>query len=217
MPVPQKLLASFSPGEIFHVICKSIDGKKLFLNDANRALFLRRYIDLTNGFVDTYAYTLINNHVHWLIRIKSEAEIKTLLFNIIRPTSTQRNFLSGECSFHELIEQQFNRFFISYSLSFNNSQAIKGHLFNRPFKRIIIENDEHFSQLVIYIHVNAQKHGIVKDFRYFKWSSYHAIISEKESRVLRTEVLEWFGGKDRFIEIHKNQQEYYYQHIHSGE
>ena len=36
------------------------------------------------------------------------------------------------------------------------------------------------------------------------------MLSEKPTRVKRSEVLEWFGGKQRFIDVHKSESDYYY-------
>ncbi|HRD59124.1 MAG TPA: hypothetical protein PK504_13840 [Ferruginibacter sp.] len=217
MPIAEKLLAHFEPDEFYHIICKSIDGKKLFSTDANRMFFLNRYNEFSNGFADTYAYCLLDNHVHWLIKTLPEDTIIGLLRKSTTCTQTQTKFINVECTFHELIEQQFNRLFISYSLAYNKSLGIKGHLFSRPFKRIAVANDQQLTQLIIYIHANAQKHGICNDFRTFKWSSYLSILSAKPTHLKRDEVLEWFGNREKYIEIHKDQSDYYYNNIFSGE
>jgi hypothetical protein len=46
-------------------------------------------------------------------------------------------------------------------------------------------------------------HGFTKKIDEWKFSSYNAIISEKKSLVEREKVLEWFDGKERFIEFHQ--------------
>ena len=53
--------------------------------------------------------------------------------------------------------------------------------------------------LVTYIHRNPQKHGLVDDFRDWPWSSYPALISEKPTKIQRTEVIDWYGSRANFI------------------
>ena len=217
MPLSKQLLATFEECNFYHIICKAIDEKKSFLTDDNRHYFLKRYQEFSTGFVDTYAFCLLNNHVHLLIKTTSEKEIIFNLNQTEKQTATHKRFLHKECSFHELIEQQFNRLFIAYSLSFNKMNRIKGHLFNRPFRRIVVKDNAHLTQLLIYIHANAKKHGILNDFTTFRWSSYQAIISDRPTHVQRQQVLDWFGGRERFIVSHQEMAEFYYKHLLEGE
>ena len=66
---------------------------------------------------------------------------------------------------HQIVSHQFRKFFQSYAMSFNNQQQRVGALFQTPFKRALVDNDSYFTQLIYYIHSNAQHHGMVKDFR----------------------------------------------------
>ncbi len=70
--------------------------------------------------------------------------------------------------------------------------------------------DSQFTQTIIYINANAFKHKLVDDFIKHKWSSYHTILSDKPTKLLRNELLDWFGGREQFIKILKEQTEYYY-------
>lgn len=94
---------------------------------------------------------------------------------------------------------------------------MKGHLFNRPFKRIAIADEIHFTTLIVYIHANPLKHGLMRDFYKYKWSSYQSLISDQPTKMMREETLEWFGGKKRFIETHHGMSEWYYSHESAGE
>ena len=64
--------------------------------------------------------------------------------------------------------------------------------------------DDYFIRLVAYVHRNPEKHGFVKDFRDWPHASYHTLLAEGATRLQRTEVLAASGGRDRFIEAHKN-------------
>ncbi|MEJ2736429.1 MAG: hypothetical protein P8189_23160, partial [Anaerolineae bacterium] len=83
--------------------------------------------------------------------------------------------------------RQFNNLFIAYAKAFNKAYRRTGGLFESPFKRKRVDNDRYFTYLVVYIHRNPEKHGLVDDFRHWPHSSYEAILSTKPSRNLVNE------------------------------
>ena len=111
----------------------------------------------------------------------------------------------------KLIESAFHRFFTSYSMAFNKMFGRKGNLFHRPFKRIEIKEVSHLFKLIIYVHTNEVKHGLTKNFETDRGNhSYLSILSVKPTALLRQEVLNLFGGADRFITTHRGMVKYYY-------
>jgi putative transposase len=216
MPTPQYFLAKFEEHRFYHVICKSIADRKLFPDNISKSLFLDRYDHYLSDFVNTYSYCILINHIHFLIQPKSIDDISQLLRQYPPEllTITQKRFLLFDQinMFHELIEQQFNRLFISYVKRYNKRESKIGHLFLRPFRRIMIEKDSYLRQLVIYIHANPLKHNIIKDFPNYKWSAYKSILSDAPTHLCRQQVLDWFGDKENFIKLHQEQISHYYQH-----
>jgi hypothetical protein len=55
---------------------------------------------------------------------------------------------------------------------------------------------------VRYIHQNPQRHGLIDDFRQWKYSSYGIIISDAQTILQRKQVLDWFGKPEQFVEFH---------------
>ena len=92
--------------------------------------------------------------------------------------------------------------FIAYSKAINKAYQRTGALFESPFRRKLVDNDRYFTALVVYIHRNPQKHAFVTDFRDWPHSSYQAVVSGKPTRVQRDTVLDWFGGRMGFEELH---------------
>ena len=70
-----------------------------------------------------------------------------------------------------------------------------------------VTTDAHFTVLIAYIHQNPQKHGFVRDFRDWPYSSYHAMLSTKQTRLQHDEVLAWFGGVEQFDKFHQHEVE----------
>jgi hypothetical protein len=71
-------------------------------------------------------------------------------------------------------------------------------------------NKDGITSTMIYIHANTLKHGLVKDFRVHKWSSWHSLISAKPTKLVRDEIWDWFGNRDEFIKAHLELSKFYY-------
>jgi len=223
MPIPKKYLADFEEECIYHIYNRTNNHEKLFVTNDNRLFFLKRFKEILSPFIDTYCWNLLPNHFHFLIKVKSEEAILAYLESKPQKelTITEQNFVvqrvanlpkvgNSGSTFSQLIENTFKRFFQSYSLAFNRQHCRQGNLFYKPFKRVRIENDTQFTMAVIYIHANAAKHKLVKDFTAYEWSSWHSIISNQPTSLLRDEIIKWFGNLEVLIKTHKEMAAYYY-------
>ncbi len=103
--------------------------------------------------------------------------------------------------------QYFSNLFNAYSQAFNKMYSRHGSLFERPFKRKLIENENYFRKVVVYIHNNPVHHGFCSHPSEYGWSSYNTCISEKSTKIRRNVVLNWFGEKETFIAIHEERLE----------
>lgn len=127
-------------------------------------------------------------------------------------TIVQENYLNEKdgISIETLIERQFNSFFVSYTRSFNIFHKQKGHLFDSPFKRILLRDAMHTTQAIVYVHMDGKKNKSNDDFKKQPWSSYQSLISDAPTMLKREEVLSWFGGMEGFRGSHKKQADYHY-------
>ncbi|HLR77024.1 MAG TPA: transposase, partial [Balneolaceae bacterium] len=139
---------------------------------------------------EVWAYCLMPNHFHFLIRIKDEASF---------PDETPVN---------KFLEVQFKRLFSSYTLSVNKVYDRSGSLFRKRFKRTLVDSQEYLTTLIHYIHHNPIHHHFTDDFKCWHYSSYSAIIGNGLTKVEREKVMELFGGRDRFIRFHSGLKEY---------
>ena len=69
-------------------------------------------------------------------------------------------------------------------------------------KRVEIKDDGQFTSTVFYVHKNAVHHGLCKNIADWKWCSYNAMLTEAPTQLSRQAVLNWFGGREKFIEFH---------------
>ena len=101
--------------------------------------------------------------------------------------------------------QYFSNLFNAYTKAFNRACGRSGSLFQRPFGRVPVTSNAYLSHLVLYMHHNPQKHGLVDDFRDWPYSSYQAHLSQKATRLDRDEVLAWFDGVEGFKMAHRQE------------
>lgn len=180
----------------YHIYNRGNNKEKLFLIDDNYRFFLVNFATYVLPVADVYAYCLLPNHFHFLIKIKSEEEIISLGKDIISKTPWA-------------ISDQFRKLFISYTMAFNKQQSRHGNLFHRQFKRIEVDRNDYLIYLVHYIHRNPIHHGLCKNYIEWDYSSYSTILSDTPTKLCRNEVLEWFGSKKDFSDFHKENLEYY--------
>ncbi|HAB53743.1 MAG TPA: transposase [Ignavibacteriales bacterium] len=169
---------------LYHVYNRGNGKEQIFFNEGNYDYFLRQYHKYTADLLDTFAYCLLSNHFHLLLRPKVNDP--------------------------DLISEQFRKFFIAYSMAINKQEKRKGNLFQRAFKRKIIEDEKYFYSAVYYIHSNPVHHGFVKDLTTYRFSSFNSLVGNKETKLCRNEVMEWFGGKKNFIEFHTGIKKTYF-------
>ena len=184
----------FESGGIYHVYNRSIDKKPMFLNDENYMFFIRQFDKYLSDFIKIQAYCLLGNHFHFMIQINDLPDLQTF--------QKLSNLSAENINVHQIISHQFKKFFQSYAMAFNKQHNRVGTLFQTSFKRVLVKDEQHLLELVCYINTNAQKHGLVKDFKNWKWSSYNRTISETPSKIQKEVVLEYFDGKENFIYVH---------------
>jgi putative transposase len=211
MPIPNKYQVDFSESIVYHVYNRTNNKERLFLNDENYQFFLQKYDDYLSEYLETFAWCLLPNHFHLMVKVRPAKEIANNLKNRAKKLSlTEADFLENQDSLSKVIEHSFKRFFQSYAQSFNKVNNRKGNLFYKPFKRLEIEKESYFTQVIIYIHANPVKHKLVKDFTKWKWSSWKTCLSESPTKLNRKEVIDWFGGKEQFIKNHQELSMHYY-------
>jgi hypothetical protein len=204
----------------YHIYNRGNNRENIFIQERNYEYFMRLYEKHISPVADTFAYSLLRNHFHVSLKTKSEEEIieyqKTLKVSFVnknlvgqdnpanQDTSQPRKPLGSLTLGDDFLSQQFSNFFNAYAKSINNAYNRTGSLFQHPFGRVVITSDRQFWNVIAYIHQNPQKHGFVKDFRDWKWSSYGVLLSEKPTKLNRAVVMEWFGNKQSYIELHEH-------------
>ena len=193
----------------YHIYNRGVNRENIFFEERNYEYFLKLYEKYIVPVVDTFGYCLLRNHFHLAVRVKSEEEIQTLRVlssngHIAGPGDpTIRNpSQPGKPLGSHYVSTQFSNFFNAYAKAINKAYNRTGSLFQHPFGRVPITSDRQFWSVIAYIHQNPQKHGFVNDFREWKYSSYGVLLAGKHAFLDRDVVLDWFGGRDEYLNLH---------------
>ncbi len=185
-------------GKFYHIYNKGINGQEIFLHSDHYTHFLRLYEKHVDSVADTFAWCLMKNHFHFLVRIKDQELISS-------PVGRSRK--SPVIIDQDFLYRQFGNLFNAYSQSFNARTKRTGGLFQTPFQRKLIGTEDYFTTLVFYIHNNPVRHRVCERIQDYPWSSYSTIISFTPTKLKRERIIGWFEGRSNFIAFHEGKSQ----------
>ncbi len=180
-------------GKYYHIYTHGVGGRNLFKEAENYEYFLHQYDKYISPVADTFAWALMPNHVHFLVRVKASDEIP------VRVPNPDRDGVYLKISSPEM---QFSKLFNGYAQAFNKRQTMEGSLFRRRFKRKQVDNIHYLKQLILYIHNNPVHHGFCSHPLEYPWTSYLTCVSLKPTKLNRDEVIGWFNDLGEFKSKH---------------
>jgi hypothetical protein len=189
-------LEKFQPGALYHIHNEGNNKEPLFIEDRNYPYFLRLWHKYLAPLSESYAYCLLRNQFHFLIRIKETPDL--LRASGIRKQTTMTPRLSN------YISLQLAHLFIAYSKSFNKAYDRTGSLFRERFKRKSIYDDAEITALIYNIHTYPEKQELCNSFMVYPYSSYSALLGQGPTRLNREEVFHYFNGRSGFVNYHRH-------------
>jgi REP-associated tyrosine transposase len=134
-------------GRVFHVTVRATTGRRLFVVDADRELFLRLLDKIVRRYGwEVLAWCLMGTHYHLLVRTP-------------RPTlGVGMRDLNG-----------------IYARAFNERHGEFGSLLAERYKDRVVRSDEHLMNALQYIALNPMRAGLVRRPEHWRWSSHAAL------------------------------------------
>lgn len=140
-----------APGTLHHVMVRGLDRQLLFRADADREDFVARVAKLAaSGAWQVYAWALLPNHLHLLVRTGTRPLARTM-----------RSLLTG------------------YAGAFNRRHKRSGHLVQNRYKSIVVEEAPYMLELVRYLHLNPVRAQVVPDLRAlarYPWAGHSTLL-----------------------------------------
>jgi REP element-mobilizing transposase RayT len=129
---------------IYHIIMRGINRQTIFEDEEDCVKLIQtiyRYKEVCEYKI--YAYCLMGNHLHLLIK-EGQESLQTVMRRV--------------CG--------------SYVFWYNKKYGRIGYLFQDRYKSEPVEDDEYFLTVLRYIFHNPIKAGIVTKIQYYKWTNY---------------------------------------------
>jgi putative transposase len=169
--MPRKARQKSESG-IYHIIMRGINRQNIFEDEEDNQKFLQALLHYKEiSEYELYAYCLMGNHIHLLLRVGQEP-----------------------------LEQVLRRICGSYVYWYNKKYERIGNLFQDRFKSEPVEDDAYFLAVLRYIHRNPSKAGIVKDIGKYEWSSYSAYIGDiNNSKLVDVEFALKIFSEDKIL------------------
>ena len=146
---------------------RGINRQDIFYDQGDYQRFLGTLGRVRTDKFEVYGYCLMSNHVHLLIREKSEE-----------------------------IPQIMKRIGTSYVWWYNRKYQRTGHVFQGRYGSECVEDDEYLLTVIRYIHQNPVKAGMISEPEDYRWSSIQAYYSEHEdpTGLTDTSFMKYSGG-----------------------
>ncbi len=136
---------------VHHVMARGMEKGFIFNDDKDRKRFILRLEKCINQTgVTVYAWALMPNHFHFLIRT---GDIPLAKF--------MQKLLTGHASY------------------FNYKYDRAGHLFQNRYRSILVQADQYLLKLIRYIHLNPLQAGIVtslEELERYPWTGHIGIL-----------------------------------------
>ena len=130
---------------------RGIERTVIFRDDRDRTDFVARLARLVaQGSVTVYAWALLSNHAHLLLRTGKRPLPRSM-----------RSLLTG------------------YAGAFNRRHHRVGHLFQNRYKSIVVEAEPYLLELVRYLHLNPLRAQVVATLQAldrYPWSGHSALL-----------------------------------------
>jgi REP element-mobilizing transposase RayT len=134
------------PGALTHVKSFCNPGSRIFLEQANRQMFMELLDELlVQHEIDCYAYCLMNDHYHLLL--------ETATANL----SKMMRSLNGR-----------------YTQYFNREYHQSGAIFRGRFKSVVVQKERYLREMSRHIVLNPLRADLVDHPEDYFWSSYRA-------------------------------------------
>ena len=178
----------FEFGNWYHVFNHARGNDNIFDSEKEYQLFLNLTSKYIGEIAQIYAYCLMPNHFHFLVKIRE----------IILPPKFNEKHES------DYISHQWGTLQNTYTKKKNYRTGKRGGIFCQSINRNLITSEEYLQMAIVYIHNNPIKHGFCSSANKWKYSSYNAVISNSVTNIERDEVLSWFENRGNFIEYHQS-------------
>jgi putative transposase len=172
--MPRKARGKSESG-LYHIMLRGTNRQSIFEDDEDKEKFLQTLKECKEiSKYKIFAYCLMNNHVHLLLKVEEEP-----------------------------LELIFKRIGVRYVFWYNAKYERCGHLFQDRYKSEPIEDDRYFLTVLRYILQNPIKAGLCQNLDRYKWSSYNDYSNYDGITDIKFALEMFTQGKEKQVELFK--------------
>lgn len=178
--------SELEPTQFYHIYNRGNNKEDIFIEDDNYVYFMSLIGKYILPIADVLAYCLLPNHFHLVIKIKEEQNIESQLLNNL--------------------SQPFSNLFNAYSKAFNKKYARVGSLFQKNFKKKLIDSNTYLLDCIIYVNTNALHHKLCNAAIDYEYASYQSTLEENDVLVKSEMCINLFGSRVNFLNMHNDKK-----------
>ena len=157
------------PGGFYHVILRGNARQPIFFDQEDRELWQEIIEDGLRRYQHRlHAYCWMTNHVHMSVQVGD------------KPLAAFMRYVASRHA--RKVNRKYNQ---------------TGHLFERRYRAILVQQDEYLKELLRYIHMNPVRARMVADPADYRWSSHTAYLLRTSPDWLTIEFLQRMFGQRR--------------------
>ena len=165
---------NYSQSGVYHILFRGVNQQNIFEEKADYDEIKKTILKVKEEMnFEIYAYCLMSNHVHIVLKEKNDKDISLIMKRILT----------------------------KYARWYNIKYGRSGALIANRYKSVPVEIDEYFLQLIRYIHQNPIKSGMIQNLNEYPHSSYIEYI--EGSKLTNIEFVLGMINKKEFEEFHK--------------
>jgi putative transposase len=199
-------LIPLQPDTSYHIFNHANGFENVFRETENYRYFLEKYRLYITPIAETYAWCLMPNHFHLVVRIRKREALEKILQNNNNFSKVSNfgkaNSNIGDSQIEKYLSKQFANLFSCYTQSFNKVYGRMGSLFIKNFKREPITDKEYFLNAIVYTHRNPIHHGFSKRYEDWPYSSFNETVAGISNLIETPKLLKIADGLDTFLILH---------------
>ena len=178
-----ELAKHLNEGEFYHFFGRSTaKNAKLFYQPRNYDSFLINFSKYFSDYLDVWAYCLLPNHFHFLLRVKLKVDTT--------------------------INDRWVKFSNNYSDHINKQENRCGQVFHKSTQFLPITDESHLLSLVKYINYNPVLHELVESPAEWRYSSHTKSAHEKLTGLKINKLMTIFDQTTAFKDYHYHPNEF---------
>jgi putative transposase len=189
----------FLPNHTYHVYNHAIGKSNLFFEPDNYEYFLDLYKKHIFPFTRLFAFCLMPNHFHFVLKI-GNAELIEEFIKSNEYKLTAKKFDNP----NNLICHLFGNLFNAYAKGINKRYNRKGSLFVASVRRKMVLEEDYLRQLIIYVNLNPLHHEVAQEIEEWPHSSIRHILHKNSFVVDYPISLSFFNSAEEFIKLHQD-------------